>query len=117
MQRETMEILCASLEEGLEELKHWALKLAQSEHAYRRSKAKAWAMVDKVTSDGTKKLAAEIEAGVDEMVADLRMARDQAEYMRQASLEAVRSRRQQLSAWQSLAAAERAEAEFVRTAP
>jgi hypothetical protein len=64
-----------------------------------------------------KRLAAEIEAEVDELTADLRFARDRADYLRQVALEAVRSRRQQLSAWQSWVAAERAEAEFVRTSP
>ena len=110
-----MQRLSASLDESLDELKAYAMALAEAEHSYRQSKARAWRFVDKVTKDGVKRLAAEIEADVDEMTSDLRFLRDQAEGMRQTALEVVRSRRQQLSAWQSWAALERAEAEFVRT--
>ena len=110
-----MKRLSMSLDASLEDLKQYALESAEAEHSYRQSRAKAWMIVDKTTPEGVKRLAAEIEADVDEMTSDLRFKRDRAEGFRQAALEVVRSRRQQLSAWQSWAALERAEAEFVRT--
>lgn len=114
---EEMHRLSSLIDDALEELKRFAVDLAESENRYRHSRSKAWGMVSKTTDDGAKRLAAEIEAEVDELTADLRFARDRADYLRQVALEAVRSRRQQLSAWQSWVAAERAEAEFVRTSP
>jgi hypothetical protein len=114
---EEMKRLSASLDEGLDLLRQHALELAEAEHAYRRSKAKAWVIVSREGKNGAKRLAAEVEAEVDEMTCGLRFKRDQAEAVRQAALEMVRSRRQQISAWQSWAALERAEAEFVRTGP
>jgi|LakMenEpi03Aug12_release.lakeMendotaPanAssembly.Ray.scaffolds.fasta_scaffold01756_25 hypothetical protein len=114
---EEMRRLSSLIDDALEELKRFAVDLAESENRYRHSRSKAWGMVSKTTDDGVKRLAAEIEAEVDELTADLRFARDRADYLRQVALEAVRSRRQQLSAWQSWVAAERAEAEFVRTSP
>jgi prephenate dehydrogenase len=105
------------IDEALDELRTQAVKVAEMEHSYRYSRARAWSMVERTDRNGVKRLAAEIEADVDGITADLRMYRDQAEALRQAALEAVRSRRQQLSAWQSWMAADRAEAEFARTAP
>jgi hypothetical protein len=110
-----MERLSDLLDESIEQLQVFAQNVASAEHAYRQSKARAWGHVCKTHEDGSKKLAAEIDAEIDGLTADLRYARDLADWSRQACLEAVRSRRQQLSAWQSWVAAERAEAEFVRT--
>lgn len=50
-------------------------------------------------------------------LADARRVRDLAEGMRQAGLEAVRSRRAQISALQSLLSADRSEMEIARTGP
>jgi len=104
------------LDEGIDQLRHASQKLAEMEHAYRFERDKAWATVTK-SVHGTKRLAAEIEADVDATCADHRFYRDQAEAARQTALEAIRSRRQQLSAWQSWMAADRVEAELARTAP
>jgi hypothetical protein len=53
----------------------------------------------------------------DSAAVHLRKARDIAEGMKMAALEAVRSRRAQLSAVQSIANAVKAETEFARTGP
>jgi hypothetical protein len=55
------------------------------------------------------------EAWVDSATAEERLALDMAEALKQSSLEAVRSRRQQLSAVQSLLAAHKEEAAFARS--
>lgn len=104
------------IDQGIDELRQASQQLAEMEHAYRYAKAQAWTAVDK-TKDGAKRLAAEIEADVDALSADHRYHRDLAEANRQTALESIRSRRQQLSAWQSWMAADRVEAELARTAP
>jgi prephenate dehydrogenase len=109
--------LCVLLEEAVQDLRSFSEQLASAEHSYRNSKAKAWGHVTKTNEDGSKRLASEIEADVNALTSDLRYMRDLADGNRQACLESVRSRRQQLSALQSWMAAERAEAEFARTAP
>lgn len=81
---------------------------ASSEGSYRRSKAVAWTEVP----DG---IAAAKAAWVDAATSVEREARDLADGMRQIGLEAIRARRAQLSALQSLLAVHRAEAEFDRT--
>lgn len=113
--KQEMERLSGEIDAAISELRDCVQELARCEHSYRYSKAKAWALVDRVNPDGTRRLAAEVECSIDEMTADLRYARDLAEGMRQAALENVRAKRQQLSAWQTWMAADRAEAEFVRT--
>lgn len=104
------------LDSGLAELRAQAHAYAECEAEYRRAKSHAW--VDAPTSEERSKwTAAEREAWVNAETADLRQARDIAEGMRHAALEAVRSRRAQISALQSLLAAERAETEFAATGP
>jgi hypothetical protein len=98
------------LDNGLAELRKQSVALADAEHDYRAGKARAWAE----SPAGT---VPEREAWVNGATAGLRHARDLAEVTRQAALEAVRSRRTQISALQSWMAAERAEAEFARTGP
>lgn len=108
--------LSGMLDEGLRALRQFANEYAATESAYRKAKASKW--VEAPTSEKRSEwTTAEREAWVNAETADLRAARDIAEGMRQAALEAVRSRRAQISALQSLLAADRAEAEFVRTAP
>lgn len=105
-----MSRLSRLLDGGLAMLREQAVVLADAEANYRKAKAKAWLEAP----DGT---AAAKAAHVDAVTADLRRERDIADGMRLAALEAVRSRRTQVSALQSLLAAHRAEAEFARTGP
>lgn len=98
------------IDEALSGLRKAAADYAHAEHLYRKQKAVAWQVAPKGTVP-------EREAFVNEYTADERLERDLADGERQVWLEAIRSRRAQVSALQSLLAAERAEAEFVRTGP
>lgn len=102
--------------EGINEMRNQAQAYAEAEHVYRLAKSKAWMEAPR-EMDGRKVTAGEREAWVDAKTADERKVRDIADGLRQTALEAVRSRRTQLSALQSYLAAERAEAEFARTGP
>jgi hypothetical protein len=95
----------ARLDRGITELCENAVQLADAEHSYRLAVAKAWMLNTQGTVNARK-------AQVDADTADLRRVRDIAEGMRVASLEAVRSRRAQLSALQSVAASMRADLEM-----
>lgn len=99
--------LSALLEAGLKALREAGEEYARAEHAYREKRAQAY-----LRSSGT---VGEREANVDLYTGDERLRRDLADGLRSAALESVRSRRQQLSALQSLLAAHRSEAEYVRT--
>jgi hypothetical protein len=99
--------LSTLIDRGVEALRSSAQDLAEAENEYRKARAAAW-----VAAEGS--LAREIEANVDALTADLRMRRDIAEGQRQAALEALRSRRTQLSALQSILAASRSEMELAR---
>jgi hypothetical protein len=101
--------LSALLDRGVQALREAAVAYAEAEHAYRRAKSEAY-----LTTVGT---VAEREAQTYGSVGGLRRDRDLADAARLASLEAVRSRRTQLSALQSLLAAHRSEADFARTGP
>lgn len=111
--------LSALVDDALDDLRTLANDVAHAEHAYRAAKARAWAETAGMrdTSTGKPLLAAHREALVQSTTADARLGRDLADGLRQAALEAVRSRRAQLSALQSLLAADRAEVELARTAP
>lgn len=102
--------LSDAIEDGIDQLTAAANAEAQAEHAYRLVKAQAW--VNHPT--GT---VPERTARVDAACAASRRARDLASGQKLAALESLRSRRQQLSAAQSVAAAWRAEAEMTRYAP
>lgn len=104
--------LSGLIDQGIDALKRHAEGLARAEQAYRRGKAQAWAR-----AAGMDMLAKEKEAWVDAESADLRYQRDLEDGMRQAALEAVRSRRTQVSALQTLVNAEREGAAFARTGP
>lgn len=108
--REEVRRLSESLDSALELLEHQAHALADAENQYRRAKAQAYMRA----GEGT---VPERQAWVDAEVADERRARDVADGLRQAALESVRSRRTQISAIQSLLAADREEAGFERTGP
>ena len=99
--------LSNKIDEGVRHLSRAAGSAADAERAYRLEKAKAWLTIPSGTVP-------ERQAQVDAAVADERHARDIAEGERLAALEALRSRRAQLSALQSIAAAYRAEAEHSR---
>lgn len=98
------------LDDGLAYLGRQAKEFANAEAAYREAKAKAWLEAPAGTVP-------EREAWVNGRTAQLRRERDLADGMRQTGLEAVRSRRAQISALQSVLARDRAEAEFARTGP
>lgn len=98
------------LDQGLTALRDQATEFADAEMDYRKAKAQAFLVVP----DGT---VPEKEAWVAGKTATERRRRDLADGMRSAALESVRSRRAQVSALQSLLAAERAEMEFARTSP
>jgi hypothetical protein len=102
--------LSKKIDAGVSSLNTSARESADAEREYRKAKAQAWL----IHTDGTAK---EREAQVDATTADLRYVRDLAEAGRQASLEALRSRRQQLSAVQTLVSALKSELEHSQYGP
>lgn len=106
------------LDHGLYELRQQSMALADAEQAYRKAKQEAWARCPNdhpdVKAGEREWTAARREAWVSAETAGLRHARDLADLMRSTALEAVRTRRTQLSAIQSFVAADRAEAEMLR---
>jgi hypothetical protein len=116
-----MKRLSALIDAGVEMSRAQAHALAEAEELYRLGKREAWAKCPNdepgVRAGEREWTAARREAWVDAECAALRKARDQAEMLRDAAREAVRSRQTQLSAWQTLVTAHKAEAEFARTAP
>lgn len=107
---EEMKRLSRLIEQGIIAIVDQSKALAEAENVYRKARAQAWLTVE----EGT---AAFREAQVDGHTADLRMQRDLADGMRRAAIEAVRSRQQQLSAFQSLLRAEKAELDLASFAP
>ena len=95
------------LDKGIMALRDAAVAYAEAEHEYRSQNAMAYLE----TESGT---VAEREAHVYALVGDFRRSRDLADGQKLAALEAVRSRRAQLSAVQSILSAHRAEAELAR---
>lgn len=101
--------LSGKIDAGVRELSEQAAAEAECEHDYREARARAW-----LTVGGSAK---EKEDQVDSVTAGYRLARDLARGKRQAALEALRSRRQQLSAVQTLVSALKAETEHARYSP
>jgi len=101
--------LSGKIDEGVRHLNTSAIDSANAEHTYRLARAVAWQH-----TDGTAK---EREDAVNAATADERRTRDLAEAGRQASLEALRSRRQQLSAVQTLVSALKSELEHSQYGP
>jgi len=101
--------LSALIDSGITALRDAANEAAHAEHDYRKAKAIAWTQAPQGTVPVR-------EAWVESETADQRLRLDLAEGQKQAALEAVRSRRQQLSGIQSLLAAHKEEAAFTRTA-
>ena len=95
------------LDKGIMALRDAAVAYAEAEHEYRSQNAMAYLE----TESGT---VAEREAHVYALVGDFRRRRDLVDGQKLAALEAVRSRRAQLSAVQSILSAHRAEVELAR---
>jgi hypothetical protein len=115
-----MKRLSRLIDAGIEAMREQSVTLADAEHAYRQAKSEAWVRCP--TDDHGIKAgerlwtAARREAWVAAETADLRRTRDIADGMKHAAVEAVRARRGQLSALQTLVNSHTAEAEFVRSA-
>jgi hypothetical protein len=111
--------LSTLIDNGVKEAAKQARAYAEKERDYRHAKADAWTrtvgIIDPETGKGL--LAEHRRAIVDADTADLRYERDLAEGLRQVATEALRARRAQISAVQTLVNGERAEAEFARTGP
>lgn len=109
--------LSALIDEGIAALGRVAREYAEAEAAYRRAKSEAWVECpsDEAGAKPAVWTAARREAWVNSETATMRERRDIAEGMKQAGLEAVRSRRAQLSAVQTFANAHREEAALART--
>lgn len=105
-----MSRLSRLIDQGLTALRDQSRELAQAENEYRKQKSVAWMQAPAGTVP-------ERTAWVESQTADLRMRRDLADGLRTAALEAVRSRRTQVSALQSLLAAHREEAGLARYSP
>ncbi len=99
------ERLSRLIDAGIESLVTASKDMAHAEHALRRATAVAWAKAPSGTVPFK-------EAWVESEAADEKLVFDLAETQRYNALEAVRSRRAQLSALQSIMAAYRAEAEL-----
>lgn len=106
--------LAQLIEEALHELRGQAIAYASAERNYRKAKARAWVMAPR-QHEGAKITAGEREAWVDGETAELREARDVADGLRQAALEAVRSHRGQVSALQTALNAHQEDQKFART--
>lgn len=97
------------LDDGIKAMTQYAREYADAEDAYRMARAQAHAQTEGTVD--------ERRAAVDLATSKERRAAHYAEAMKQAAVEAVRARRAQLSAWQTLAAAHRAEAELAKYGP
>lgn len=106
---EEMLRLSRLLDDALGFLKRSVEEYAAAEDAYRMAHARAF-----LEADGTGPAR---KAEADLATSEQRQRAHLSDGMRQAALEAVRSRRAQLSALQTVANSHRAEAEFVRTGP
>lgn len=119
--RDEMRRLSRLIDQGVDRLRKESSAVAETEMAYRRAKAEAWARCpndDPSVKAGEREwTAARRESWVNADTAELRRDRDLAEALRDAAREALRSRRTQLSAWQTLVNAHEAEARFARTGP
>lgn len=99
-----------------QDLEQCSREYARAEKAYRLHKAKSYLSAHGGTV-AEREAHAETNVIDNATLADARFARDLAEGLKVSSLEAVRSHRGVLSALQSLAAVERAEAELARFEP
>lgn len=114
---EEMDRLSGLLDAALSGLQRYAHEFAAAEEAYREAQARAWVATPRDHPDGERIQAKEREAMVNAATARDRRARDLADGMRQAALEAVRSRRGQISALQTRLNVDREAMAFARTGP
>jgi hypothetical protein len=105
------------LDAALDEHKLACQEAAETERIYRRGKAIALLQARGSTVAEREANAELLVVAGDDTLTDARYRRDLAESLMQAGLEAVRSRRAQLSAIQTMANLTKAEAEFARTGP
>lgn len=98
------------IDQGVQALIDASRDAAEKESVYREAKGKAWL----TAAEGT---VPEREAWVNQHTAKQRYARDLADGMRQAALEALRSRRQQLSFLQTVVNAHKEDETFHRVGP
>lgn len=111
------ERLSKLIDAAIEAMKNTTVEYAKAEAAYRQAKAEAWVQVPNDEPGERDWTAARREAWVDSATSQLRYQRDLAQGMRQAAVEANRSRRAQLSSVQTFVNAEKAEMDLVRTGP
>lgn len=109
--------LSEQIDLAIDGLKNTTVEYAKREAEYRKAKAEAWVRCPRDEAGERDWTAARREAWVNAETSDLRYKRDLADGMRQAALEAVRSRRAQLSSIQTFVNAEKAEMDFARTGP
>lgn len=102
--------LSGLIDNGVKALIEASSNYAHAEDAYRAAKARVFLSLHDMT-------VAEKEARVDQACSTERLTRNLAEGQRLAALEALRSRRQQLSALQTVANAVKAELDLARTGP
>lgn len=102
--------LSALLDGSIKALGDYARKAAESDRDYRKAHAEALLCADGAT-------VSERQARAEIKTVELRYRADLASRMEAVAKEAVRARRQQISALQTVANAHRAEAEFARTGP
>lgn len=107
--REAVRDLARQLNQAHDEHSRYVEQHSAAERDYRKARSNAW-----LDASGT---AREREDAVDAATADLRYKRDVAAGMEKHALELIRSRRQVLSAYQSLLNAERESVAFDRTGP
>lgn len=101
--------IVARLRSAQQGYKARCIEYAEAERAYRKGKAVAYA----TRPDGT---ADERKTWVEAETADLRYVRDLAEGLRQGAIEAIRSARGELSAWQTATGAAKEASALERTA-
>jgi hypothetical protein len=105
------------LDAALHEHTEVVVEAAEAERVYSRSKAIAYLQANGKTVSEREANAELLEVRGSETLSDVRHTRDLTEGLKVAALEAVRSRRAQLSAIQTMANLTKAEAEFARTGP
>lgn len=106
---ETMIAVSAELDKAQAELVTRAREAASAVNEFKKARASAY-----LASSGT---VGEREAHVDQSTGTLRYQAHLAEGLEKAALEAVRNKRAQLSALQSISAAVKAEAELLKYGP
>lgn len=101
---------CRDIDQAIDEMRQAGVDVAVAERVYRNARSDAWG---RATGGNVRQR----EAWVDARTAEERAERDKAENRRRDAIELVKARQAELSAYQTLVTAHRAEAEFVRTGP